>query len=92
MKETYIIAGPNGSGKTTFAKEFLKNTGFLFINADEIAESFSPEHLEKVRVKASKIFFREIESCITKGNSFVIETTLAGKYFLKVIDKLKING
>jgi predicted ABC-type ATPase len=34
----YLIAGCNGAGKTTFAKEFLPGIGVIrFLNADEIA-------------------------------------------------------
>jgi predicted ABC-type ATPase len=40
----YVIAGPNGSGKTTFAAEFLP--AFVdcrqFLNADLIAAGLSP--------------------------------------------------
>ena len=36
MKELIIIAGANGSGKTTFSKQILVETGFEFLNADEI--------------------------------------------------------
>jgi predicted ABC-type ATPase len=36
----YIIAGCNGAGKTTFAKEFLPSIGVIrFLNADEIART-----------------------------------------------------
>jgi predicted ABC-type ATPase len=40
----YVIAGCNGAGKTTFAKEFLpKEVKCLrFLNADEIARGLSP--------------------------------------------------
>ena len=32
-----IVAGANGSGKTTFAKEFIKEfSHFVYLNADEI--------------------------------------------------------
>lgn len=39
----YVIAGCNGAGKTTFAKEFLpKEVKCLrFLNADEIARGLS---------------------------------------------------
>ena len=38
-----IIAGPNGEGKTTFAREFLPAEGHCptFINADLIAEGLN---------------------------------------------------
>src|ERR1041384_3264774 len=40
----YLIAGCNGAGKTTFAKEFLpKEVKCLrFLNADQIARGLSP--------------------------------------------------
>jgi hypothetical protein len=40
----YLIAGCNGAGKTTFAREFLpKEVKCLrFLNADEIARGLSP--------------------------------------------------
>ena len=40
----YVIAGCNGAGKTTFAREFLpKEVKCLrFLNADEIARGLSP--------------------------------------------------
>jgi predicted ABC-type ATPase len=40
MKELIIIAGANGSGKTTFSKQILAETGFEFLNADEIAKNY----------------------------------------------------
>jgi predicted ABC-type ATPase len=40
----YVIAGCNGAGKTTFAREFLPNEVkcLRFLNADEIARGISP--------------------------------------------------
>ena len=48
-KKCYIIAGPNGSGKTTFANEFLPIEAecLNFINADLIAQGLSPFRPEK---------------------------------------------
>ena len=88
-KIVYIIAGPNGSGKTTFAKEFLKEHKLLFLNADEIALAVSPKDLTKARIKAGKEFLREIHKLIERGRSFVFETTLAGQYVKDIIQKLK---
>ena len=36
MKEIIIIGGANGSGKTTFSKLLIEETGYIFLNADEI--------------------------------------------------------
>lgn len=43
-KNVYIIAGPNGSGKTTFAKLFLPDYVKCpnFVNADLIAQGLAP--------------------------------------------------
>ena len=40
----YIIAGANGAGKTTFAREFLPNYADYknFVNADLIAQGMAP--------------------------------------------------
>jgi predicted ABC-type ATPase len=42
--DLYIIAGPNGVGKTTFARTFLPKYADCknFINADLIAQGISP--------------------------------------------------
>ena len=49
-KKCYIIAGPNGSGKTRFANEFLPVEAecLNFINADLIALGLSPFQPEKM--------------------------------------------
>lgn len=91
-KVMYIIAGPNGSGKTTFAKELVNELSLSFVNADEIATELSPGHLGKVRIQAGKIFFAKIEEHILSGESFIVETTLAGRYLVRLIEKLRENG
>ena len=56
-KKVVIIAGPNGSGKTTFALEFLPNEADCpnFINADLIASGLNPFSPEKAAIRAGKI-------------------------------------
>jgi predicted ABC-type ATPase len=88
----YIIAGANGSGKTTFAKSFADIHDLYFINADEIAKELDPKNITKHQVKAGRIFFQELNKRLDENNSFVIETTLSGKYLIKYIKKAQING
>lgn len=92
MKILYIIAGANGSGKTTFAKKFAKANNLHFINADEIAKELDSENITKYKVKAGKIFFKELVTYLALDKSFVIETTLSGKYLVKYIQKAKDLG
>lgn len=49
----YIIAGPNGSGKTTFAMSYLPKLKKCknFINADLIASGISPLEPEKAAIE-----------------------------------------
>ena len=88
----YIIAGANGSGKTTFAKSFAKIHGLPFINADEIAKELDPKNITKHQVKAGRIFFDLLNKRLNEHHSFIIETTLSGKYLLKYIEKAHRNG
>ena len=92
MKTLYIIAGANGSGKTTFALNFAKLEGLKFINADEIAKEYDPHDIQKYKVKAGKKFFEELHLSLEGSNSFVIETTLSGKYLIKAIKEAKDKG
>jgi predicted ABC-type ATPase len=91
-KSAYIIAGPNGSGKTTFAREFVRDIQLPFLNADEIALKLSPSQIKKARIRAGKIFLNQIGEYITKRKSFIVETTLSGRYFIDIITKLKKTG
>jgi len=90
-KTLYIIAGANGSGKTTFALNYKELNDLRFINADEIAKSYDPNDLEKHKIKAGKEFFRQLNLSLSDNKSFIVETTLSGKYLIKVIEKAKAN-
>lgn len=54
LKEVIIIAGANGSGKTTFAKKLLTTLNYKFLNADEIAKRLSPKDIKKLSKKKGK--------------------------------------
>lgn len=94
MPTCWIIAGPNGAGKTTFALEYLPQVAHCrhFINADLIAAGLSPFAPELQLLAASRLFLREIEACISAGQSFAFETTLAGRSYVKLIRRLQTEG
>lgn len=90
----WILAGPNGSGKTTFASRFLPQVAGVtsFINADLIAAGLSPFAPEKQLLKASRIFLQQMQSFIEAKESFSFETTLSGRGYLKLIQRLRQEG
>jgi predicted ABC-type ATPase len=90
----YIVAGPNGVGKTTFAREFLPKYADCrnFINADLIAQGVAPFAPETAAVRAGRIMLEEIEDFARKGIDFAFETTLSGRSYLKLIRDLKTQG
>lgn len=87
-------AGPNGAGKTTFALEYLPQVAGCtrFINADLIAAGLSPLAPERELLAASRLFLREIEERIEAGEDFAFETTLAGRTYLRLIERLQRDG
>lgn len=87
-KEIIIIAGPNGSGKTTTAKRLLKDKLIIheFLNVDEIAKGLAPLNPESVPNEAGKIFFRRFEQLVLENNNFAFETTGASRLFKHLLD------
>lgn len=90
----YIIAGPNGAGKTTAAKTFLSKVFHtnIFINADEIAAQLNPEEVAAVAFPAGRMMLQEIERRLTERATFAIETTLATKTYLNLVQKAQLSG
>jgi len=90
----YIIAGPNGVGKTTFAREFLPNYANrrIFINADLIAAGMSPFDPGRAAFRAGRLMLQEIGIQANLGVDFGFETTLSGKGHLRVVRGLKRRG
>jgi predicted ABC-type ATPase len=90
-KTVYLVGGSNGSGKTTFAKEFIKSIEITFLNADEIAKEFDPNDKEGGKLEAGRVFFNRLDNLIKKDTPFVIESTLSGLYLKKIIEKLHLK-
>ena len=88
------IAGPNGVGKTTFARTFLPKYADCknFINADLIAEGISPFSPESAAVRAGRLMLSEISFFAQRRATFAFETTLSGRSYLRLIRQLKKQG
>ena len=90
----YVIAGPNGAGKTTFAMKYLPEIAGCsnFINADLIAYGISPLDSVAVQFDAGRLFLNEIHKNIERRIDFAFETTLAGRSYIKLFEKLREEG
>ncbi len=90
----YIIAGPNGSGKTTFAREFLPKleANFEFVNADYLAGGLSPFAPYRAAIEAGKLSLRRIKHLAQERKNFAFESTLAGVTYVHLLKDLKRRG
>jgi len=92
--QVYIIAGPNGSGKTTFASKFLPKYADCpsFINADTIARGLAGFSPDAVALRAGRILLEQIETYAKKRIDFAFETTLSGTNYLLRLRNMKEAG
>ncbi len=93
-KNVYIIAGPNGSGKTTFANKFLPEYAKCpnFVNADLIAQGLSPFSPRLAAIKAGKLVLEQVRTLADRNVDFAFETTLSGKSYAVFLKMLKNKG
>jgi predicted ABC-type ATPase len=91
-----IIAGPNGSGKTTITNQILIHEWIkdcIYINPDNIAkEEFgdwnNPDHV----LQAAKLSTKMREDCITNQKSLIFETVFSSQDKIDYIIKAKKAG
>lgn len=83
--EITVIAGPNGSGKTTITK-YMDNID-NYINTDDIKQKYSCTDKE-----ASDRAGNLRESLLEKGEDFTFETVLSTDWNLNLLKKAKKSG
>lgn len=94
--EMIIIAGPNGSGKTTITTQFLRHEwsdGILYINPDIIAqEKFGDWNSTESVIKAAQYCENLREDCLRERRSFVFETVFSSKDKIDFLLRAKSAG
>jgi len=88
-----IIAGPNGSGKTTTSKELLRHfwtEHCLYINPDDIAQNeFGSWDSSQASLKAAQKAEALREECLVQRRSLVFETVFSAPDKVEFIKKAK---
>lgn len=94
MPKLFIISGCNGAGKTTASYTILPEMFGLreCVNSDEIAERLSPNKPEAAAIRASRIMLERMNELMDKRADFGVETTLATRSLLRVIEDAKSLG
>ena len=92
MKRLFILAGANGSGKSTISKVLLPTEHIVYVNPDDIAKELNPSDPTAARIDAGKETLRRIDSLLERGDSFAIESTLSGNMYVKVLERARSFG
>lgn len=89
-----IVAGPNGSGKTTFAETYFVHptSNIAYLNPDLIATGLGPNDFEKASFQAGRVLLSEIKSKITNQEPFAFESTLSGLTYAQIIKSAKVQN
>ena len=78
-----VIAGPNGSGKTTITSKILRHEWLedaLYINPDQVAQDkFGDWNSPEAVLKAAQYCEEQREACLKSGQSLIFETVLSSE-------------
>jgi predicted ABC-type ATPase len=91
-----IVAGPNGSGKTSVTGKILKHVwieGCEYINPDNIAQDMfggwnSPEAI----LQAARYSAERREDCVARKRSLIFETVLSAPDKISFVERAKQQG
>jgi len=91
-----IIAGPNGSGKTTITEQLLKHewgSDCVYINPDNIArDMFGDWNSEDAVLKAAKYATEQRYKLLEEGRNLAFETVLSSEEKVDFVRKAKAAG
>ena len=91
-----VVAGPNGSGKTTTTIQLLDNEwtkDSIYINPDNIAQdTFGDWNSQSAVLKAAERATQMRYECLEQGRNFVFETVFSAPEKLEFLRKAKEKG
>lgn len=91
-----IVAGPNGSGKTSATIQLLHNEwaeNSIYINPDNIAqEQFGDWNSPSSVLKAAELATQMRYDCLRQKKDFVFETVFSSEEKVKFVEQAKSEG
>ena len=91
-----VIAGPNGSGKTTITSKILKHEwleGAVYINPDNVAqERFGDWNSPEAVMQAAQYCEEQREQCLHNSQSLIFETVLSSEGKVDFIRRAREAG
>ena len=86
-----IVAGPNGSGKTTVTSKILRHQWLedsVYINPDNVAqERFGDWNSESAVLKAAKYCEEWREQCLVEKRSMIFETVFSSDEKVRFVER-----
>ncbi|MGL5833188.1 MAG: zeta toxin family protein [Waterburya sp.] len=87
-----VIAGSNGSDKSTFTRYTQETLGVPIIDPDLEARIIRPDAPETAAIAGGKHALVRARTYLANNRSFAVETTLSGNTYLKMMTQTKQKG
>lgn len=91
-RQLWVLAGGNGSGKSTFYRLFLSPRGIKLLNADLIADELLPESPPQAAYQAAYLTIKLGEELLAQGVSFCYETVFSHESKIDFVARAKALG
>ena len=92
----WVIAGPNGGGKSSIVGEMIRESGADYFNPDEFTHQLMDRNpglpLDDANALAWEAGKRQLEHAIATRQSFAFETTLGGRTISRLLHRAAARG
>ena len=93
--QMFLVAGVNGSGKSSFTRNVLrKEPSLKIIDPDAIAKGMTGSYatVDAEALAAGKAALMQVQACINNHQSFIVESTISGRVYLRYLEQAKVAG
>jgi len=92
----WVIAGPNGGGKSSIVGEMIRESGADYFNPDELTRKLMDRNpglaLDDANTLAWEAGKQQLENAIATRQSFAFETTLGGRTISRLLHRAAARG